>query len=299
MEKEYLKRINQALKYIEQHLTDDLSLETVSQVAHYSPFYFHRLFKAVVGETLNTYITRKRIEKAAIHLMHKGEGGIAQLADECGFNSNAAFTRAFFNYYGVNPSEFKKQNPGKYSKIDQVESKNGEKSPLFEQYVCNIQNHLNWIKMNATIEVKELPKKDVAAVTHFGVEGVEQAFEKIIRWSNAKGIMDSNTKLVRIFHDSFKVTAPDKVKMNIGVVLNDPISKEGEVFEDVIPSGRTIKARYEINPMEFEQAWSSLFIWMNEKGYQKAEKHPYEIYHNDFREHPEQKCIVDFCIPVM
>ena len=51
-DKDYIKRVNKALKYIDLHLNSDmLSLEAISRVALFSPFHFHRIFKIIVGET--------------------------------------------------------------------------------------------------------------------------------------------------------------------------------------------------------------------------------------------------------
>ena len=65
-----------------------------------------------------------------------------------------------------------------------------------------------------------------------------------------------------------------------------------------IDSGKCIIGSFEIAPYEFEKSWTGLFVWMNENGYKKSSENPYEIYHNDFREHPENKFIVDLCIPI-
>ena len=73
MNEEYIKRINSILAYIDTNLSADLSLETIAKLAFYSPFHFHRLFKMVTNETLNGYVSRKKIEKAASILMHKNE----------------------------------------------------------------------------------------------------------------------------------------------------------------------------------------------------------------------------------
>ena len=53
-----------------------------------------------------------------------------------------------------------------------------------------------------------------------------------------------------------------------------------------------------IDLSEFEKAWNSLFVWMAESGYKKADREVFEIYHNDYRVHPEKKCIVDYYIPI-
>ncbi|MBW1295146.1 AraC family transcriptional regulator [Aquimarina litoralis] len=299
LNKDYIRRINVALEYIDSNLNNDLSLDTIASIASYSPFHFHRIFKAVIGETLNSYINRRRLEKIAAVLMHKEEVSITEVAFQSGFSSNSSLTKAFKKFYGVSPSEFRKQLPSKFSKIGKSKSKNGKDEPLFEQYICNITNHLKWIEMNAKIEIKELPDLHFASVTQIGVEGLENAFEKIFKWGRSKGIMDrKSTKTARIFHDSFKVTSPDKVRMSVSLLLEEAINQEGDIQPVSILGGRSIVASFEITPSDFEKSWSSLFIWMNEKGYQKSERTPFEIYHNDFREHPEGKFLVDFYIPI-
>ncbi|WP_199769357.1 AraC family transcriptional regulator [Flavivirga eckloniae] len=288
-----------ALKYIDHNLDSELSLESISNIALYSPFHFHRVFKAVIGETLNAYIIRKRIEKAASVLMHKKQISITELSLQYGFNSNSSFTRAFKKFYGVSPSNFRKENPGKFSKISNVESKNGQENLVFEKYICNINNHLNWIKMNATIEIKNVPELKLASITHFGTEGVEHVFYRLIKWATSNGLMEnSENKIVRIFHDSFKITDPSKVRMSISILTNTPFTLEKDIHTEVIKKNKCIVGRFEITPNDFEKSWSSLFIWMNENGYKKAETNPFEIYHNDFRKHPENKCIVDLFIPI-
>ncbi len=66
---EYIARINRVIDHIESNLSDDLSLTSLARIACFSQFYFHRIFKAMVGETLNQFIQRIRIEKAAVHLI--------------------------------------------------------------------------------------------------------------------------------------------------------------------------------------------------------------------------------------
>ena len=61
---EYVGRINRVIDYIRTDLTGDLRLETLAQVANFSPYHFHRVFRAMVGETVNTYIRRVRMQRA-------------------------------------------------------------------------------------------------------------------------------------------------------------------------------------------------------------------------------------------
>ncbi len=296
--KDYKSRINEVFNYIDKNLDADLSLHTIANIALFSPYHFHRVFKYITNETLRTYVTRRRIEKSALELIHRNSE-ITEISTKYGFNDLSSFTRAFKKYYGASPTEFRRQNPNKFSKIRQIDSKNGQDYPNSEKYICIINNLKKWIEMNAKIEIKETPQFNLAGVTHIGINGVENSFEKLIKWANSKHLFkDPEAKLGRLFYDSIKVTQPDKVRMSIFLITNEPFNVEGEINKLTINKGKCIVGRFEIAPHDFEKSWTGLFIWMNENGYKKSIENPFEIYHNDYREHPENKFIVDLYIPI-
>lgn len=294
---DYQNRINRVFQYIDENLDSDLSLNTISDIAFFSPYHFHRIFKFITEETLNEYVIRRRIEKSVLDLLHKNIT-TTEIAHKYGFSDNSSFSRAFKKFYGVNPTEFKKQSPNKYSKISQLESKNGQEYPEHEKYICIINNLKNWIKMNAKIGIKEMPKMDLAYVSSIGHQNLETAYQKLMKWATPQGLMNDQTKMVTIYHDSFKVTEASKVRMSASLLLNKPVETKGEIGLTSIKAGKFIVGSFVIGMNEFEKSWTGLFIWMNENGYKKADENPFEIYHNNFNEHPERKSIVDFCIPI-
>ena len=189
--------------------------------------------------------------------------------------------------------------PDKFSKVSKTDSKNGQVSLLIEQYIYNIKDHLRWLEMNAKIDIHQIPELKFACLPHIGVEGVVNAVDRLILWAKAKELMGTpEAKIVRILHDSNKVTSPNKVRMSICITTNNSFKEEGEIKALTITKSRCIVGRFAIPLNDFEQAWNSLFIWMHENGHQKAEAFPFEINHNDFRKHPENKCLVDFHIPI-
>ncbi|WP_299759023.1 GyrI-like domain-containing protein [uncultured Pontibacter sp.] len=293
---DYKKRINRVFTFIDENLESDLSLATVSEIAFFSPFHFHRIFKLITEETLNEYVTRRRIEKSALELLHKNSTATA-IAHKLGFSDNSSFSRAFKKYYGISPTEFRKQNPNRFSKIRQL-SKNGQEYPDHNKYICIIDNLRNWIRMNAKIKIAELPKINVAYVSSIGPQNLEEAFGKLVRWATPQGLMNDETKMLTVYHDSFKVTEASKVRMRAAILLNKPTEADGEVALTSIEAGKYIVGSFEIGLNEFEKSWTGLFLWMNENGYRKADSNPFEMYHNNFNEHPERKAIVDFYIPI-
>lgn len=152
--------------------------------------------------------------------------------------------------------------------------------------------------MNAKIEIKEMPKLELAFITQIGHEGIGNAYAKLIQWAIPKGLLKEDSKMATIYHDSFKNTEPEKVRMSACLILNEKTEVSGEIGLTTIEKGRFIIGHFEIGIHEFEKSWTDLFIWMNENGYKKADRNPFEIYHNNFNEHPEKICIVDFYIPI-
>jgi AraC family transcriptional regulator len=294
---DYKNRINRVFEFIDQNLESYLSLDVVSEIAFFSSFHFHRVFKFVTEETLHEYVKRRRIEKSASDLLHKNITA-TEIAHKYGFSDNSSYSRAFKKYFGVSPTEFKNQNPNRFSKIRQLESKNGQEYPDYEKYICIINNLKNWIKMNAKIEIKEMSKMDLAYVSSIGPHNLESCYAKLVQWATPKGLMNDKTKMITVYHDSFKVTEASKVRMSASILVDKPVETNGEIGLTTIEAGKFIVGSFEIGLNEFEKSWTGLFFWMNENGYEKADREPFEIYYNNFKEHPERKAIVDFCIPI-
>jgi AraC family transcriptional regulator len=298
--KENIVRLNTAIKYIEENISEKLSLEIVAEKAFFSPFHFHRLFKVIVGETLHSFITRKKIEKAASFLLHQKSKSVTEVATDVGFTSISSFSRSFKKFYGISPNQFKEESPDKYGKICKAESKNGQVIITFEQYIYNINNALKWLKMNAKTEVKNVEKLDLAYISHKGkMEAIGSIYNKLVKWATPKGLINEQTRMVTIYHDSPKITDPSNLRMSACIVLNDPIDFDDEVNLRILCPAKCIVSRLEIAPYEFQQAWESSFAFMIENGYKKSEVDPFEFYYNNAAEHPENKFIVDLCIPIL
>ena len=93
-------------QYIQQHLSEDLSLELLAGQAYLSPSYFSRLFKKEMYVPLSTYINQLRVQKAQQLL--RTSCGVTELAALVGFDNPKYFSQVFKKYTGKTPQDYRK-----------------------------------------------------------------------------------------------------------------------------------------------------------------------------------------------
>jgi AraC family transcriptional regulator len=103
-----IELVQRTLDTIETQLSESIALEALAQEAGMSFWYFLRVFRATVGETLKDYIRRRRLTQAALTLLDDRNRTILDIALEAGFESNEAFTRAFRAQFDQAPSAFRR-----------------------------------------------------------------------------------------------------------------------------------------------------------------------------------------------
>ena len=315
---EYVSRINRVLDYISKNLSESLSLKQLAEVACFSPFHFHRIFHAMMGETVNQYVQRIRIERAAGQLCGFVDKPITDIALDAGFSGSAAFARAFSKKFGMSASQWRNGGYKQYGKMGKVDSNSGEPesnpwkdaaiSPL---YLDPDTYNPTWrIKMidrkNVRVEVKDLPEMPYAYIRHIGpYAGDEKLFERLfkqlVNWAAPRGLFRPPvTEMLSIYHDNPDLTDEDKLRTDVCITVPADTVVEGEIGKGTIPAGKYAVARFEINADEYGEAWDIVYgEWLPESGFQPDEGPPcFELYRQSPDEHPEGKHVFDLCLGV-
>ncbi len=97
-----------ALEFIENNITKDIDLYDISSAAGFSVPHFYRLFKRLTGDTVGSYINRRRLLLAAGDLLNSDKS-VSRIALEYGFESHDVFTRAFKRVFGITPIEYRRR----------------------------------------------------------------------------------------------------------------------------------------------------------------------------------------------
>lgn len=105
---EWIKGFNDAIRYIEDHLTDDMDYEQLGRLACCSSYHFQRMFTYLAGIPLSEYIRRRKMSLAAVDLQSRNMK-IIDVAGKYGYQSPTAFNRAFQSVHGIAPSAVKNE----------------------------------------------------------------------------------------------------------------------------------------------------------------------------------------------
>ena len=314
---EYVARINRVIDYIESNIDQELTLKKLAEVASFSPFHFHRIFGAIVGEPLNRFIQRIRLEKAAIKLVGQPKHSITEIALECGFSGSSSFARAFREHFGMSASQWRSRRSPAMSKIGETNSKEGESKSkagkdlkgLLSYYVgiLSPERRKNDVKesMKTKVDVMEIPDMVVAYIRHIGPYKGDTAlfsdlFNRLFTWAGARNLLRfPETKVIAVYHDDPDLTDESKLRTSVCITVPEETPVDGEVGKMTVPGGRYAVGHFEIDADEYEQAWNALYgSWLPGSGYQPDDRPPFELYLNDPNEHPEHKHIVDIYLPV-
>ena len=104
---EWIQSISEAINYIEENLTEELSVEQIAKEVHISPFYFQKGFSMLCGYTVSEYIRLRRLALAGSELIST-DRKIIDIALKYGYDSPDSFTKAFTRFHGVTPTTVRK-----------------------------------------------------------------------------------------------------------------------------------------------------------------------------------------------
>jgi AraC family transcriptional regulator len=316
LRQEYVARINRVIDHVDAHLDAGLTLGELADVACFSRFHFHRIFSAMVGETITDYVKRIRLQNAAARLVNNPRDSVTGIAMACGFSSPSVFARAFRERFGVSATTWRayggrapgarpRRNDGTAErKAGQADRKAGDAA---DGYLLHPREHLAEQRRNdmavraQSIEVKELNELNVAYIRHIGAYNrIGEAFGKLMRWAGPRGLLRfPETKSLAVYRDSPEVTDVSRLRSDACITVPEGTKVDGEAGLMRIPGGAFAVGRFEISGDEFGEAWNALMGgWLPGSGWQPDDRMCYELYLNDHEQHPQKKFIIDICEPV-
>lgn len=154
------------------------------------------------------------------------------------------------------------------------------------------------------VEVREAPTRWLAYVRHIGPYAGDESlfgrlFGQVFSWAGPRGLLDRGADALTIYHDDPEVTAPEKLRISVGILVPATTSVEGEVGLMEIPAGKYAVATCAIQPHQYTAAWDALLKgWFPSSGWQPDDRPCFELHLNDPADDPQGLHRVELWEPV-
>jgi AraC family transcriptional regulator len=275
----YRQRILRVQHFIREHLDEELPLDRLARVAHFSPYHFHRIFKGLVGEGVHEYVRRVRLESAA-RALRRTCRSIIQIAFEAGYAAHEAFTRAFRQQFGVSPTRYR----------------NGEELPPGKQKESDVMAAAT---KSRDVRIEQVPPRRVAYLRHLGPYAeVGPTYGRLLDWARRRGLMGPEAQLLSISYDDPEVTPPEKIRCDCCIAVDEQIRPEGDVGLQTVEGGEYAVIRHCGPSTEVHDTMRWLFgVWLPASGREPRNAPLYSICNDPPGTPPDRFCI-DIYVPL-
>lgn len=208
-QKHYQNRINIVWQYIQHNLDKKLSLEEMAEVACISPYHFHRIFSAYTGESVNQYTKRLRLERAASQLQCRTKD-ITDIGLGCGYETPAAFSKAFKKHFHATPTEYRKTRHSTLSRY--------RVQPTFDK------------ELTMEYKIVNRPETRVLYTRRTGdyMESAPIAWQAMDEYANQHDLFNEQSEMIGLCHDSPEITDKEKIRYDACIPVPDDTQADGE-----------------------------------------------------------------------
>jgi AraC family transcriptional regulator len=270
----YEDRILRVLAYIHDNPASDLSLDQLADVAAMSRFHWHRVFRAMTGETCAQAVRRLRLHLAAVRLVQSDQP-IAALAAGCGYPNAAAFARAFNDAYGCSPAAFRKS--GRLL------------TPLAGQKPTE--------PAKFAVAIRVEPPRRLAALAHRGAyHTVGRSFDTLNTICESRGLWAQTGPMIAFYIDNPDVTTQADLRNYAAVEWRGTNIPDG-LEEHSLTGGRTAVLTFQGHYSGLSIGYQALFgTWLPASGHEPADAPSYEIYLNSPRNTAPADLRTEICL---
>lgn len=209
----YEARLLRVIAYIHDNPAGDLSLDALADVAAMSRFHWHRLYRAMTGETCAHAVKRLRMHRAAALLVETGKP-VAEIGAIVAYPDPASFARAFSDIYRLTPAAFRAEGQ---QPIDTTRITIGD-------------------KIMHDVEIREAPPMHLATLDHRGpYPEIARAFQSLYAIIGANGLFSKVGHGVAVYLDDPGGTAPADLRSLAGVSVPAGTDLPAALGSHVIP----------------------------------------------------------------
>jgi AraC family transcriptional regulator len=283
--------IERALRFIGENLERPLSVAEVARAAHLSEFHLHRVFHAALGESVGRFVTRRRLELAALSLAYHPERSITEIALSSGYSSSSNFSKAFSAFFGCSPSQLRTPEQGLPPSLGKLTAQYGK--PFRPESLYSLPPELSseerrreaalWDARVRYENVEERTLACLASPEGYDVTAVERTWHELIERAYQLGLAQGPVDAWGIAHDSPEVTAPERCRYHACVPCAADALLPAPLFRGKMAAGRYAVFRFVGQVDELQAAYRSVYSsWFRESSLSPVDFVPLDHYVADF-----------------
>lgn len=282
-----LDRYKKLLSYIDEHFREDINIQKVEAVCHYSYRNINRIFEALHNETIGKYVKRIRLEKAAQYLKYS-EMPVSDIAYEVGFEDRAAFSKAFKNKYKLSPSAFRNSNESLRKSL--------QESLQINQFVD---------REKLQFEIEYLPDFELLFLEYRGhyedAKTIDATWEKLFSYALKKEILSQHSILMTEIIDDNEISDNIHSRYNFALILEQPLSfpPEGLYRTKTHKRQKYAKFTHKGSDKSSAELYKKIYaLWILDVALELVDLPTLEFYPNYEEDLPENELITEIYIPV-
>lgn len=281
-----LDNYKKLMTYINEHFKEDINIQRIEEICHYSYRNINRIFQAIHGETVGKYIKRIRLEKAAEYLKYSSSK-IVDIAFEIGFEDIASFSKAFKKKYQSTPSAFRKR--------------------------CNLLHDITRETLLAeqaereklSFEIEYLPDFEMLYLEHKGAYDnlvpLQKTWDQFFIYLKKNNLYSEESIILGECLDDDEISDAIHCRYNLALILDRPLSFPLDGFFQTKLHQRqkyakfTHKGSYETCAETYQKIYA---FWMFDVNLELKDAATLEFYLNDSATTPTPELLTEIYIPV-
>ncbi|OWV95432.1 AraC family transcriptional regulator [Rhizobium sp. R72] len=274
----YENRLRRVSAYIHDHLDEELDMDNLAGIACMSSYHWHRIYRAVHGETLAATVKRLRLHRAAGDIVAT-DLSVREIARRSGYPNLQSFNRIFKSVYGMPPAQYRKE--GSHKAFEP--SPYGKTATMFD------------------ITLRKIEPIQLLGVPHIGsYMQIGKAFETLFGTLFARGLAKPTMRMIGVYLDDPDIVPAEKLRSVACVTVEGEVAVAAPFETRTLDGGEYAVLRHKGPYADMYKAYHWLYAeWLPASGRKLRDSVMFEEYLNNPRDVPPTELLTDIHMPLV
>ncbi|MFZ6757179.1 AraC family transcriptional regulator [Undibacterium sp. Ji50W] len=276
----YERRLSRVTSYLHEHLDEDLDLNRLAEIACMSPYHWHRIYRAIHGESVVATVKRLRLQRAAT-LLARSSMAIEQIAEFSGYPNLQSFTRIFAAVYGLPPARYRKEG-------------SHQQFPLPDELSADLHFPVN---------ITGVATQQLLSIDNLGsYMGISKTFDILNGCAASRQLFRPDTRWIGIYYDDAMTVEEEKLRSKACISAPRPLPEQAlqsPLSVTELRGGKYAVLTYKGPYSDMQPVYRWFFgAWLPASGEEIDDAPPFEEYLNNPRDTAPTELLTNIYMPL-